>query len=380
MQTAADADAGCAACCAAIAAVYVARTSQLLQAASKDVKRCVLLTASPALLSSQACKQRRSRSRAALVTGAALRCNRPCRQHSPELRDPASVCASTLTLQGVTTLALSPDQLLLAAVAGASVHVHSLPALLQGQGDAPVAMLALPGRLLAFAWRPAPSGGDAHAQPGGYLALTADRLLLTGSLASGCSPLAEGVEAAAWSPDGRHIAYASGRRLVVTAPGWADSAFSVDLPPPEGEGVLHTALQHALCRAPQCAMCVRAAAPRTCTQTRLTIPACCCACCLPDGDGELVLDGLLWPAPRVLAASSLWYDADAGDEPEGSDGYLLGLTWQAWGGDDPGEAPVGLDAALTSYVVRGWARRACKPPGWLCAAAARVHVCSAAAC
>eukprot|EP00882_Tetradesmus_deserticola_P013993 GHRQ01014869.1.p2 GENE.GHRQ01014869.1~~GHRQ01014869.1.p2 ORF type:complete len:196 (+),score=77.82 GHRQ01014869.1:1957-2544(+) len=176
-----------------------------------------------------------------------------------------------------------------------------MPHLLHHQSDAPVARLELGRDLLQFAWCPDTSSSDSTCS---YLALTSDRVLLHGSLVSGSAALADGVECAAWSPDGQHIAYSSGSRLTVTAPDWKDSAFTVNIPPPEGE----------------------------------------------DGDGDFVLDGLAWPAPRTLAASALWYEPDTEDEPESTDAYLLALTWQAWAGE-AAAAPSGLEARLTSYVT-----------------------------
>lgn len=152
---------------------------------------------------------------------------------SPEVLDPATVCVASLPLPGVTSLSLSADQLLLAAVTGTGVQVYSLPHLLHHQSDAPVASLDLGRDLVQFSWCPDDSGRDSAAS---YLALTCDRVLLHGSLVSGSAALADGVECAAWSPDGQHIAYSSGSRLVVTAPDWKDSAFTVNSPAPEGEG------------------------------------------------------------------------------------------------------------------------------------------------
>jgi WD40 repeat protein len=154
----------------------------------------------------------------------------PC---SPEVSDPATVCVASLPLPGVTSLSLSADQLLLACVTSNAVQVYSLPHLLHHQSDAPVASLDLGRDLVQFAWCPDDSGRDSACS---YLALTSDRVLLHGSLLSGSAALADGVECAAWSPDGQHIAYSSGSRLVVTAPDWKDSAFTVNIPPPEGEG------------------------------------------------------------------------------------------------------------------------------------------------
>jgi WD40 repeat protein len=154
----------------------------------------------------------------------------PC---SPEVLDPATVCVASLPLPGVTSLSLSADQLLLACVTGTAVQVYSLPHLLHHQSDAPVASLDLGRDLVQFAWCPDAAGRDSACS---YLALTSDRVLLHGSLMSGNAALADRVECAAWSPDGQHIAYSSASRLVVTAPDWKDSAFTVNIPAPEGEG------------------------------------------------------------------------------------------------------------------------------------------------
>lgn len=68
------------------------------------------------------------------------------------------------------------------------------------------------------------------------------------------------------------------------------------------------------------------------------------------GDGDFVLDGLTWPTPHAIAASSLWYDADNEQEPEGTDAYLLGITWDSWAGT-AAAVPEGLSVKMTSYVT-----------------------------
>eukprot|EP00879_Flechtneria_rotunda_P022348 GHRR01023579.1.p1 GENE.GHRR01023579.1~~GHRR01023579.1.p1 ORF type:complete len:402 (+),score=121.40 GHRR01023579.1:208-1413(+) len=236
-----------------LSSVYVAHTNKLLAAASKELK-------------------------------------------SPEVLDPATVCIAALAMPGVTALSLSADQLLLGCVAGSTVQVYSLPKLLHHQSDGPVHTLELGKKILQFSWCP----NDVTT----YLALTFDRVLVQGSLPVGFGPLADSVECACWSPDGQFVAYSSGNKLLVTAPDWRESAFTVAISPAEDE----------------------------------------------DGDGNFIVDSITWPAPNAIAASSLWHDSSNEDEPEGSDGYLLGITWTSWEGQ-PTAAPQGLKAMLTSYLT-----------------------------
>jgi hypothetical protein len=155
---------------------------------------------------------------------------RSCR--SPPVVDAPAVGAAFVPLRGASILALSADQQLVAAAAGRAVHLYSLAQLLSARaggggaaGPAPLHVLELPSEALDFAW--CPSG--APDELGAFLALTADRSLLHGSLGGGAAPLAECVDAFSWAPDGQHVAYSSGAQLVVTAPDWRDSAFKASL-------------------------------------------------------------------------------------------------------------------------------------------------------
>lgn len=149
--------------------------------------------------------------------------------------DSATVCSAKLPVQEAVILALSADQLLLACVSAATVRVFSLPHLLNHQTDLPAHTLQMEQPLLQFSW--CPDAADSTQ----FLALTAGRVLLHGSLAHGSATLAEHVECASWAPDGQHVAYTSGSKLVVMGVDGKDSAFKVDLPPPEGEGAFGAA-------------------------------------------------------------------------------------------------------------------------------------------
>jgi hypothetical protein len=139
---------------------------------------------------------------------------------------------SVLPVRGATIVALSADQLLLACVVGSSISVYSLPALLQRQSSEPLDRVQLSKGVRQFAW--CPDAADSTA----FLAVDDDHTLHLGSLVSGSSEMAAGVDCASWSPTGQHLAYSAGARLVVTAPFWKESAFSVELPPPDaGSGV-----------------------------------------------------------------------------------------------------------------------------------------------
>jgi len=150
---------------------------------------------------------------------------------SPEVLDPATVCVAKLSVPAVHCLSLSADQLLLACAAGSIVQVFSLPNLLHHQSDAPLHSLDLGSALLQFSWCP-----DSSEREGlRYLALTADRVLLHGNLLSGTEAIAEQVSSVCWAPNGQHLAYSTGSKLVVTAPDWKDSAFNVNITELEGE-------------------------------------------------------------------------------------------------------------------------------------------------
>lgn len=223
----------------ATTAVYVAYTHRLLEAASKEnFKRCDTPSSNncfpqlPDFAATQGPSWTREPRHWFNKHPESTRCvcvSLPvC---SPQVLDPATVCSAKLSVQDATILALSADQLLLACVSGNTVRVYSLPHLLSHQSDLPVHTLQMDQPLMQFAWSP-----DA-ADSTQYLALTAGRVLLHGSLPTGSASLAEHVDGASWSPDGQHVAYSSGSRLVVTGVDWKDSAFKVDLPPPDGQGV-----------------------------------------------------------------------------------------------------------------------------------------------
>lgn len=148
---------------------------------------------------------------------------------SPPVLDPATVCSAKLAVQDAAILAVSADQLLLACVSGSTVRIYSLPHLLSHQSDLPAHTLQMEQPLMQFSWCPD------ERQDTQFLALTAGRLLLHGSLSSGSATIAEQVDCASWSPDGQHIAYTSASKLVVTGVDWKDSAFKVDLPPPDDQ-------------------------------------------------------------------------------------------------------------------------------------------------
>lgn len=164
---------------------------------------------------------------------------------SPPVLDPATVCSAKLAVQDAAILAVSADQLLLACVSGSTVRIYSLPHLLSHQSDLPAHTLQMEQPLMQFSWCP-----DAR-QDAQFLALTAGRLLLHGSLSSGSATIAEQVDCASWSPDGQHIAYTSASKLVVTGVDWKDSAFKVDLPPPDDQ---RTSKRAPVCRPQQCQM------------------------------------------------------------------------------------------------------------------------------
>jgi hypothetical protein len=133
-------------------------------------------------------------------------------------------------VQEAVILALSADQLLLACISGSTARIFSLPHLLSHQSDLPAHTLQLDQPLLQFSWCPADTTQ--------FLALTAGRVLLHGSLTNGSATVAEDVDCASWQPGGQLIAYSSGGRLIVTAADWKDTAFNVELPPPDASGRL----------------------------------------------------------------------------------------------------------------------------------------------
>jgi hypothetical protein len=189
------------------------------------------------------------------------------------------VCSAKLAVQDAAILAVSADQLLLACVSGSTVRIYSLPHLLSHQSDLPAHTLQMEQPLMQFSWCP-----DAR-QDTQFLALTAGRLLLHGSLASGSATIAEQVDCASWSPDGQHIAYTSASKLVVTGADWKDSAFKVDLPPPDDNRTWDGGDSVCSCQPQQCQMTCTVVAcvvssflwqrHRACVLGRLEFPARC---------------------------------------------------------------------------------------------------------
>lgn len=137
---------------------------------------------------------------------------------------PSEVCLSTLAgCPAPDCLALSSDQLLLAATAGSTIQLYSTPDLagpsISG-GAVPVQPLAsrtTPGGagIRCFAWCGAPG------HEGEYLVVTDAHQLLLGSVGSAAhTELAGNVLTAAWAPSEHLLAYAThGSRLVFAQPG-----------------------------------------------------------------------------------------------------------------------------------------------------------------
>lgn len=124
----------------------------------------------------------------------------------------AEVAAAVLPLPGAALLSLSPDEALLAAAAGSTVHIYSTQQLLAGS-TAKLAQQLLPGEVLRLAWRPGSTAGE-------FAALVADGSTHLGSVTgSSTAPLAAaaGLPAAclAWSPDGAQLAVGAGDEVAL---------------------------------------------------------------------------------------------------------------------------------------------------------------------
>lgn len=144
--------------------------------------------------------------------------------HSYAPLQPSEVCLSTLAgCPAPGCLALSSDQLLLAATVGSTIQLYSVPDLAgpSASGGAvpvqPLASRTTPGGvgIRCFAWCGAPG------HEGEYLVVTDARQLLLGSVGSAAhTELARDVLAAAWAPSEHVLAYAThGSRLVFVQPG-----------------------------------------------------------------------------------------------------------------------------------------------------------------
>ncbi len=120
-----------------------------------------------------------------------------------------------LPLPGTALLSLSPDEALLAACLGSTVHIYSTQQLLAGS-TTELAQRCLPAEVLRLAWRPGPAAGE-------FAALLGDGSTHLGSLTgSGTAPLAAaaGLPAACltWSPDGTKLAVGAGDEVAMYAP------------------------------------------------------------------------------------------------------------------------------------------------------------------
>lgn len=152
--------------------------------------------------------------------------------------DPTSVCTAVLPqLKGGALLALSADETLLAAAAGATLQLFATQHLLGGN-TSPLASLQLPAAARQVAWCP-----TADAAAPSYALLLENGAVLLGSAASAAAaaagpaplaPAAAGAAAAAavsWSPDGGQLAVASGdevRILSVPAPAGAGAGAAAE--------------------------------------------------------------------------------------------------------------------------------------------------------
>lgn len=137
------------------------------------------------------------------------------------------------------SLALSKDQLLLAAVCQDTLHIYSVAELGGGTGACPVLPLCsralpahLPGLIVSFAWCPAPQ------RVATYLMLTDSNVLLVASLADPePRTIAERVEAACWAPDATSLAYVQdGSTLYFAGLDGSVSVHSVAITHDSGEG------------------------------------------------------------------------------------------------------------------------------------------------
>jgi hypothetical protein len=141
--------------------------------------------------------------------------------------EPAAVGAIHLLLESATHLALSSDELALAAVNRDGVHIFSLPEVMQGSA-APVHSIPAAAEVKQLLW--SPSAGSAA----DYILLT-DEGLSYGSLGGSSTAVAADVTAASWSPDGSMFAYImAGRHLAICQAGSYQQLQQVDINHPDG--------------------------------------------------------------------------------------------------------------------------------------------------
>lgn len=127
----------------------------------------------------------------------------------PPRSDPSAVCLAHLPLSGVTFVALSRDDLVLACVQSHGVRFYSVPDLAAGHAAELLAALDVPDGVRQLAWRPA--GGS----PADYLLVSAAGQVSLGPAPAGAFTRPQAGVAAAWSPDGCAVALARDDQLVL---------------------------------------------------------------------------------------------------------------------------------------------------------------------
>ncbi|KAJ9509062.1 hypothetical protein QJQ45_001551 [Haematococcus lacustris] len=192
-------------------------------------------------------------------------------------------------MDGITQLALSSDELVLAAVTQNTVVFFNLPQLVRHAAGAAASMPPQPQYTLSFAggvrqlsWCKDPQ----HASQ--LLVLTADLQLLIATCGSPAVQVANNVEAVDWAPHSPLAAFTEGHTLC-----W------LDLTQPEAQVMTSLELQHLAALAP---MLVLAAAP----------------------GASLLLESVVWVRPSELVLGAVVVE----DEAEGPDAHVLHLRLQ----------------------------------------------------
>lgn len=149
------------------------------------------------------------------------------RRNNPIL--PSAACIATLSIDGVTEVSLSADQLVVSCTSGSAISFFGLAGLTKEKrvksSPEPIAAITFEEPVISFKWCPSQADDDVQT----YLALLGTRELQHGSLQGGHAAVQTGVEAASWSPDGRMYAFSQGSVITVTAPDWDDVACTVNV-------------------------------------------------------------------------------------------------------------------------------------------------------
>jgi hypothetical protein len=148
--------------------------------------------------------------------------------------------AAFSTLQNISQLSLSADELVLACVAQNSVSFYSVPQLVNTADSTsaprPLHQLTVESAVKQVAWCRDPQA------PQWYLVVTEEQALLVTQYPGQASEVFSGVQAACWAPSGTVLGVSKGRRVeVVDACDPGTPLASVEVDHPDGRRALTNA-------------------------------------------------------------------------------------------------------------------------------------------